>query len=233
MKNNLKFALFYRLTFALISIVGVIFNTKMLTPEFNATTFLFYTTQSNLLAFLLFVTLFILSLKGYLQDHQSTKTSYLPTLSFTVMINIFLTFIVFWTLLAPEMLGTNYNLFSFSNLAVHTITPLAVMVDYFLFNSKKELKYRATFYPLLYPLLYSVFVLLNGLFKGVEYYSFGISNMPKYFPYFFFDFYTYGPLVIVYLLMIALFLLLLSHLAYFGFKAGQKRILLNKHNREE
>lgn len=228
MNKKVGFALAFRLLFTLIAIIGVVLNTKLFTSEFEPTTFLYYTTQSNLLAFSLFGYLFIATLLNYKRDKTSSKVSFAPTLSFIIMINITLTFIVFWTLLAPGMIGTSYRLLSFSNLAVHTFTPLAVVFEYLYFNQEHKLKYRTTLLTLVYPLIYSLAAFIIGGFRLIEYYSFGIEYAPIYFPYFFFDFHEYGGRVLYYIFGIALFLLLLANASYFALKQYQRRILLNK-----
>ena len=217
-------AVFYRGLFMIIALVGVVFNTKIFTADFSPTTLLYYTTQSNLLAFALFTYLFVRTFIC-IRKTSSLKgpVSFAPNLTFIVMIDIILTFLVFWALLAPTMINTEYDLLSFSNLAVHTITPLAVVGEYFLFNREKKLGKKHVFAVLIYPLIYSSSALIIGAFRLVDYYTFGVGEGATYFPYFFLDFYTHGALIIPYILGIAVFLVALSYGFYF---------VINKRNRQ-
>lgn len=208
------FALFYRGLFMSIALLGVVLNTKMLSPLFDPTTLLYYTTQSNILAFALFTYLFIKTVIEIKHSGADAKTSFAPNLTFIVMVDIILTFLVFWILLAPSISGTAFNLYSFPNLAVHTFTPLAVVGEYFLFNKEKKLKQIHLFAVLIYPLVYSFSALIIGAFKAVDYYTFGISDSTTFFPYFFLDFYTYGALIIPYMVGIGAFLVLISYGLY-------------------
>ena len=227
MRYNRIFALVYRLSFAVIALLGVIFNTRMFTNEFSPTTLLYYTTQSNVLALALFVYLAVMTILDIKKHSIKGPSSYAPNLTFILMIDILLTFVIFWVVLAPTMIGSDYNLFSFSNLAVHTFVPLAVLGDYFIFNPDKKIKYRYANYVLIYPLIYASFAMIFGAFKIINYYTFGIGEGPNYFPYFFMDYYLYGGYVIIFILGIASFLFMISNTAFYFINRHQGK-LLNK-----
>lgn len=140
MNKKVIFALIYRFVFMGIAIIGIILNTGIFSVGFKYTSLLYYTIQSNLLAFLLFAFLFFKTLISVIKDKRKARTSFAPQASFMLMVDISLTFLVFWLMLAPGLSGTDYSLSSFHNQAVHTLTPLAVIFDYSLFNPKEELK---------------------------------------------------------------------------------------------
>lgn len=227
MANKRIFALIYRLTFALVALLGIIFNTKMFTSVYSPTTLLYYTCQSNILALGLFIYLSVKTALDLKNKGKIGSNSYAPNITFMLMIDILLTFVVFWALLAPEMIHTSYNLWSFSNLAVHTLVPLAVLGDYLLFNNAKKLKYRHVYMALIFPTIYAINAILIGAFQLVNYYTFDILDTPSHFPYFFFDFVTNGWMILVYILGIAGFILILSNISYFLLKRHE-RIRLNK-----
>lgn len=217
------FALIYRFVFMGIAIIGIILNTGIFSVGFKYTSLLYYTIQSNLLAFLLFAFLFFKTLISVIKDKKKARTSFAPQASFMLMVDISLTFLVFWLMLAPGLSGTDYSLSSFHNQAVHTLTPLAVIFDYFLFNPKEELKAKSIAMSLLYPGLYAYFALIFGGFQIIEYPPFTPGLPVSHFPYFFFDFYKEGWMVLVYVLAITAFLILLASVFYFAIKKSIKR----------
>lgn len=225
MRNNRIIATIYRLGFAILGLVGLLLNTKMFTAEFNVTSLLYYTTQSNFLAILLLIYLGVKTIIDLKRNGVKGSSSYAPNLTFIMMIDIVLTFVVFWVVLAPVMIGTSFNLFSFSNLSVHTFIPLAIVGDYFIFNKDKKISLRHANYVLIYPLFYSSCAFVLGAFKVLKYYTFDIPMEPSYFPYFFMDFYVYGWYVILFVLGIASFLFTISHLSYYYIHKHQVKTL--------
>ncbi len=227
LSSNRAFPLLYRVVFMMIALLGVILNTKMFTTQFNITTLLYYTTQSNILAVALFAYLSVLSLKDIVKRGLKGDRRCAPKLTFILMVDILLTLIVFWVLLAPTMVDSEYQLYSFANLAVHTITPLAIIGEYFLFNTRDKVTTKIAFSVLIYPLIYVIFALVVGAFKWIRYYAFGVEGHPTYFPYFFLDFFTQGWWVVLYIFAIAVLLMIVS----FVFKTlihRHQNISLNK-----
>lgn len=222
MNKKVTFALVFRFAFVVISLLGVIFNTLGFQKDFRAISFLYYTTQSNLLAFILFSILFIKTLIAVIKDKSTKNTSFVPKLSFVLMIDIILTFLVFWALLAPGLVDTEYRLWSFSNLAVHTFTPLAVGFDYFMFNPKDKVKHTTVFKALIYPGIYAALALYAGAFKLIEFKPITEGLESSFFPYFFFDYYDIGWKVVPFITGIAAFLILVGY-ALYGFTKLRKR----------
>jgi hypothetical protein len=114
-------------------------------------------------------------------------------------------------------------LWSFENIAVHTVTPLLCLLDYILFSEAQRLKYRDVYYVCLFPVGYVIFATIAGLAGYVYYYSgilsdpfsSHIESVPVRFPYFFLDFDRIGLMALVYIGGILLFFLLLSHGIFF------------------
>lgn len=104
----------------------------------------YFTTQSNiLLTIVVFLFLFT-------QKRGPVFTS----LAFIALINIFVTGVVFHTLLVPYMEHV-----SFLNHVLHTINPILYFMFYF-FVIKEYLPTRKFFVSLIYPLIYMAFVYL-------------------------------------------------------------------------
>lgn len=104
----------------------------------------YFTTQSNiLLTIVVFLFLFT-------QKRGPVFTS----LAFIALINIFVTGVVFHTLLVPYMEHV-----SFLNHVLHTINPILYFMFYF-FVIKEYLPTRKFFVSLFYPLIYMAFVYL-------------------------------------------------------------------------
>lgn len=210
MKNNKVFALIYRGFFMLLALSGILVSTKVFLPTFNPNTFLYYTTQSNILVLTFFTYLLIKTLVDIKKHGLKGEASYAPKLSFIIMVNIIITFLVFWVLLAPATLHTNYNLLSYSNLIVHTTTPLAMVGEYFFFNRKQKIDLKNVFEALIFPLFYMVLSLVLGAFKLVEYVGVGLIPETSYFPYYFLDFYKHGALILIYIFGISVFIVVIS-----------------------
>jgi hypothetical protein len=137
------------------------------------------------------------------------------------VVNVLVTFIVFWSLLAGT-LGTDY-LFSFENIAVHAVTPLLCLADYILFTEARRLKYRDVYFTCVFPLFYVIFTSIAGLAGYVYYYAATFENIwdaspataaPVRFPYFFLDFDRLGFMALAYITGILAFILLLGHGMY-------------------
>ena len=107
-------------------------------------THFYFTTQSNILLVI------VVSLYLFKQKRGHVFTS----LAFIALINIFVTGVVFHTLLIPYM-----EQVSFLNHVLHTINPILYFLFYFLII-KEYLPTKKFFISLLYPLAYMIFVYL-------------------------------------------------------------------------
>jgi len=156
-----------------------------------------------------------------LREEVTGPAGWYPRFEMVCAVNVLVTFIVFWALLA-QMLSIEY-LMSFENIAVHGLTPLLVLADYILFTKSRHLKYRDVYYTCIFPLFYVVFTSIAGL-AGYTYHYIATfdtpwdaapaSIAPVRFPYFFLDFDRLGLLVFAYIAGIVAFILLLGHAMY-------------------
>jgi hypothetical protein len=224
MIHNRLAALIFRLGSAAIALTGILLHLFMSSGKPNFSMFVYYTLQSNLLALGLFVILGCRTAKALLKEGPTGKTGYFPRFEMVCVIDLLLTLVVYWAMLSPEgfSMAGSYNR-SFSNLAVHLITPLLCLIDYLLFTDSNHLKYGDVYLVLIYPLLY----LLTSTIMGYSGYVYRIAEDggPERFPYFFFDFDRIGAKSFIYIGILVVFFLLLSHGLYLFDKKVRKPVL--------
>ena len=220
MIQNRRFALAFRLTAFLFAAVGLMKQVGIFDGKISFHSFMYYTIQSNLLAIVLFAMLAIRTARSLQEGTRGTAGWYIR-FEMVCVVNVLVTFIVFWSLLAAT-LGIEY-LVSFENLAVHAITPLLCLADYILFSEAKRLKYRDTYFTCIFPLFYVLFTTIAGLAGYVYYYVATFENVwdaspatsvPVRFPYFFLDFDRIGIMAFAYIAGILAFIILLGHGLY-------------------
>lgn len=187
--------------------------------------FMYYTVQSNILALVLFGMLIVRTAGRYRSLGRVGKTGYMARFEMVCVVDLMLTLVVYWSMLAPGEFSSDGGLFTFDNLAVHLITPLLCLADYILFTDSGHLKYRDTFAILIFPYFYIAFSSFMGL-SGYVYYTSGADGLPVHFPYFFIDFERIGSSVWGYVLTLSAAFLIISHVAYYLDKKIQKPFIL-------
>jgi len=211
MIKNKKIALFFRSAAVLIAAAGLIDLCGVFQGMFYVNVLYYYTAQSNIMAIVLFLMLIVKTVSGIRND-ETDSACYFPRFSMICTINVLLTFVVFWILLVPQLAGI-LPLWTFSNLAVHAITPLLCLVDYILFSKPRRLKYRDVYYVTIFPICY----LIGSSIAGLAGHDYAISNTdgaPVRFPYFFYDFDRIGLLALAYIAGIVIFFLIIGHIFY-------------------
>ena len=220
MIQDRRFALYFRLCAFLFAVAGLLKQIGVFGGTINFSSFMYYTIQSNLLAILFFAYLTIRTAKG-LQEGRKGNVGWYSRLGMVCAVDLLVTLIVFWALLAPQDIDPNY-LWTFENIAVHTITPLLCLLDYIFFSNNHSLKYRDVYYVCIFPMCYVIFTSIAGLMGYVYYYvgvvsdpfSSYIKSVPVRFPYFFLDYDRLGMMALIYIGVILVFFLLLSHIIY-------------------
>ncbi|MDR1953038.1 MAG: Pr6Pr family membrane protein [Clostridiales Family XIII bacterium] len=213
MIHNRVVALGFRIGCFVLIFLGLAIELNIFHGGMSFAAFMYYTTQSNLLALILFAVLICRTAKGLLQDGKIGKTGYFARFEMVCAVDLLLTLVVFWTLLVPFMTD-DFPLWSFGNLSVHLIAPLLCLIDYILFTDARHLKYRDVYLVVIYPLLYMAFSSAAGLL-GYVYRQSAEDGAPVRFPYFFFDFDRIGVQSILYIGALLIVFLLLSHGLYF------------------
>ncbi|MDR1697436.1 MAG: Pr6Pr family membrane protein [Erysipelotrichaceae bacterium] len=218
----------FRLIALIITLSGLIvatFPSGVFTPD----VYFYYTNLSNVLVLVFFLLLVIKSAEDLIRNKDKVKTSYYERFAFIVLIDIMLTFLVYWVLLAPKTLATpngTSKLFSYSNLTVHAIVPILVIIDYFIFIRPKAPSFRYVFLTWVFPLSYTIMSIIIGL-SGYTYYT------GSHYPYFFLDFETQGALVLIWIIVLLAFFTVLATGVYFLDRKRYQKSLETRINSEK
>ncbi|MCL2003541.1 MAG: Pr6Pr family membrane protein [Oscillospiraceae bacterium] len=219
MLKNIRFALVFRLIAFIIISIGFVRELGVFRNTVDFDMFKYYTIQSNLLAVVMFAILVVRTVKG-LRENPHCRAAWFTRLRMICSVNLLLTFIVFWALLAPNL--PTFYLLSFSNLSIHVIAPLLCFADYILFYEAGRLKYKDVYFTCIFPLFYFVFVTVLGV-AGYDYGNrFVVTNYinadavqgylaPRRAPYFFLDFDEVGMMVLAYVGVILAVILIAGH----------------------
>ena len=222
MIKDRRFALIFRTAAMLFALINLLSMMGVLRGIMHPGILVYYTMQSNILAIVLFG---MLAVRTGIDIRKASigSAGYFPRFEMICVIDILLTFVVYWTLLAPNMFAMSgeYSLWALDNLAVHGITPLLCLLDYILFSPARHLKYRDVYYVLIYPLSYVAGTSLAGLL-GYVYMVSPTDGNPVRFPYYFYDFDRIGAASLIYIGIIVVFFLVLAHCFYLVDKKRRK-----------
>ena len=224
MRYNRIAALVFRCAAFLFSFVGVALHIDLFSGSFNPGGLMYYTVQSNLLGVAMFALLAARTAVGLKNEGRHGDNGWFSRLEFVCVIDILLTLVVYWVLLAPSAfsMGGEYYLFAFDNLAVHLITPLLCLVDYLLFTTGGRLKYRDVYAVLVYPLAYVAGTSVAG-FAGYVFRLSPQDGLPVRFPYFFIDWERTGAMCWVYIAALVVVFLVIAHVFYLLDRKVRKR----------
>lgn len=212
----------------LFALMGILAQMGAFRGEGELGSFVYYTMQSNLFALLLFGMLFWVSCRDWKREGRWGSAGYFVRLEMVCLVDILLTMVVYWVLLAPTTfnMGDDYQLLTFENLAVHLVTPLLILLDYMFFTLPKSLRYRDVYAVLIYPLAYVLITSLMGLSGYV--FRVGSGGEAVHYPYFFYDYGQQGWMAGVYIIVLLLFLLMLGHVMYWLDQKWRKPVFLQK-----
>ena len=166
----------------IVGVLGIVFTAKSTDFMGGSVIFNYFTVRSNVFAILMAL-IFLCNEVVLLIFKKSFINQVLLYLKFTATIAVTLTFIVFFTMLAP-LVGINYFL-SFNNFSLHAIVPILAIVDFILFDTDINLTYQKSLIGTAMPLYYVFFVYIGVPFNL----QYG-ENLK--FPYFFMDYETNG-----------------------------------------
>ena len=175
-KTVLKIAL--KASLAIVGILGIIFTAQSSAFMGGGSVFFFFTVQSNIFIIVMSL-LFLVNDVMLLINKKSFVNQTLLLIKYVATVAITITFIVFFTMLAPLM-GVDY-LLSFNNFSLHAIVPILAIIDFILFDTDINLTYKNSLLATIAPISYVVFVYIGAIFKL----RYG-ENL--YYPYFFLDF---------------------------------------------
>ena len=175
-KTVLKIVL--KASLAIVGILGIIFTAQSSAFMGGGSVFFFFTVQSNI--FIIGMSLiFLVNDVMYLVNKKSFVNQTLFMIKYVATVAITVTFIVFFTMLAPLM-GVDY-LLSFNNFSLHAIVPILAIIDFILFDTNINLTYKSSLLATIAPISYVIFVYIGAIFKL----RYG-ENL--YYPYFFLNF---------------------------------------------
>ncbi len=206
--NNKYFILTYRIAAFVISLCGILSHIGMFSGGADIKVLLTYTVQSNILVCGVFFILSLRTIYSIRSGEEKTDHGFYPPLSFAAMIDILLTMLIFWVVLAP----TNWaglKLYSVDNLTVHMITPMMIFADRIMFYADAYMKKREILYAVIFPYIYILESFINGRFKIVMFPNVGGGS---YYLYPFLNFDRLGWMVFVYVILLTLFFLFIGNL---------------------
>jgi hypothetical protein len=226
--NNRIFVTAFRTFALLLTVWGVTAAIGVLKNAFNPVILLAYTIQSNILTAVFFGILLVKTLlkkNGGESPAASTEKPYgfFPRLSMIVTLTIFVTMVIYWSILAPISFneGGMRKLIAPNNLAIHLIVPLLMLADYIMFTKRGMLRKYDPLLGIIIPYIYLLEVMPIALTHTVRYDSIGNDS---YYPYIFLDIDRFGAWVFLMIAAITLFFLVIAFIwQRFDNKLGQKR----------
>ena len=206
---------------AIVGILGIIFTAQSSAFMGGGSVFFFFTVQSNIYIIAMAL-IFLINEIVLLITKKSFANQTLLFIKYVATVAITVTFLVFFTMLAPLM-GVDY-LLSFNNFSLHAIVPILAIIDFVLFDTDIRLTYSNSLIASIAPISYVLFVYIGACFK-LQY------GENLYYPYFFLDFETNGFLfekgmgVIPWIIILLAGICGLGCLYCFIIKARQKSII--------
>ena len=208
----------------IVGVLGIILTAVSTSFMGGASVFYFFTVQSNI---------FIIAMAFLFLGHQiiclinkkETVNQVMLQIKFVATVAITITFLVFFTMLAPLM-GVDY-LLSFKNFSLHAIVPILAIIDFIVFDTDINLSYPKSLIATIAPISYVFFVYTIGVPLKLQY----AENL--YFPYFFLNyeqngfFFEKGFGVIPWVIVLLTAICGLSLLFCFFIKLRQKAIKKN------
>ncbi len=200
----------------LIGILSNIFRTTSIPSLLS-----FYTMQSNIAV----LTFYFISkiIKQFKSDWKNTEVYFF--FKGAILMIILLTFFVYIVALSPTNFTMDVNTSSehvlrLSNIFVHFINPILVLLDYLIFDEKGHFSTKYPFKWLMFPVMYLIYVYTYSYCGGT---FFGSGGSKKY-AYFFLDVDKIGLSgVIKYLIIIAIVYITLCYLLVLLDKVFSKR----------
>ena len=200
-----KNSLFYKLLVLFSLLTGIILN--IINTKSIISILSYYTLQSNILCLIAFTAIIISIL--FKRNYRKSEVYYV--VKGGIVICILITAIMYQIALMPYGFHMDYNFENryLANLLVHVVSPLLVILDYFLFDTKGKFKW---FYPIIWlfiPLNYIIYVYTYSL-NGGRFYGIGGS---KDFAYIFLDYNQIGYISVAkFLIIMTIFILVISYI---------------------
>lgn len=214
-----RLSIYYKLLIILSTAIGISLNIFKTTSTMAMLSY--YTMLSNLICFVSYSIFLILDIR---EKEYKNKIYYI--LKGAIIMAIFLTAVVYRVGLMPnhfqmDSLKNTISNTDIANKLVHTVSPILVILEYFLFEKKGNFKMHYPIYWLIIPSFYVIYVYIYAKLGGR---FFNIGGSEK-FAYFFLDYESIGVMnVAKWIMLIMFFMISMSYiLIYIDCKIGKKR----------
>lgn len=159
--KNVWFPLFWRILIIISTFYGVYCGVFLVSGETNFGFLLYYTTQSNLWCFLLYVYIVMGMIRQMINHQPVSKNLCSYWLKGGLTSAIIVTFLLYQFIIIPYCLenGAAHQMFSPSDIAVHYVSPFLIFLDYMMFDQKKQFKWYTPFQWLAIPIIYFLFII--------------------------------------------------------------------------
>lgn len=171
--------LLIKASLAVVGILGIVFTAQSSAFMGGESVFFFFTVQSNIFIIAMAL-IFLVNDILLLANKRSFVNQTLLLIKYVATVAITITFLVFFTMLAPLM-GINY-LLSFNNFSLHAIVPILAIIDFIVFDTDINLSYPKSLIATVAPISYVIFVYAIGVPLKLQY------AKDLYFPYFFLNY---------------------------------------------
>ena len=184
--NLKRVIILYRIIFVFLCGLGLILSlTSKSNDEFmgNGTALNFYTLQSNLWVFILELVLLVLTIIEDVKQVSIIKEK-MVVLKFVMTVAILVTFIVYWSMLAPYV--AQKNVLALSNVILHAISPILMLVDFLVFDREYTFKKNNVYLTIIPLLYYLIFAMVRAEISDT------VFTQGSRYPYWFIDIDTFG-----------------------------------------
>ena len=170
-----KIALIYRCFIVLAVVIGVLLQCEAGTSEFSVTSFRMFTTLSNIAVGTFFVVYIASDLsKNGISDK---KRNVLRCFKFLITLCIMLTGLVAHFMLR-EMFADMDQMVKAGLTFLHYIVPIAVVLDWVIFDEKGNTKWKMPLFAALFPVIYGAVSLIVAPFiQGEDKYPYPFLNV--------------------------------------------------------
>ena len=180
MLNNRINQKIYLSFFIGISFIGVLASFGLFDFNWRWDFYIHFTNISNYLC----IIFSIFELRYILINKETENTNYNTLLKFVLLLSIFLTFIIFNFLLAPNRSIKSY--FKINSMTFHLFIPILFILDWFLFYKHKTIKWYYPILAIILPIAYVIFIFIHAYILNFNTNIMNFDNTePFIYPYFF------------------------------------------------
>jgi len=193
MIKNRRFAFWFRILAAIGCLLGILAQLDLHNGQFIATQMLYFTFQTNLLTFVLFVALAIRTGIDKRKNGIKGSAHYFYKFYGTILTSMILVSVVFWVAIAPAVWDSP-EIRTYGNFATHLLHLILLIADYIMFSEAGRLTKFDPLWFLIYPVTYTIQAGILGVFD-VRYYT-PFSDGSYWAPYPFLDWSRFGALTL-------------------------------------